>query len=220
MGLLNKMLGKNNSYESQLLKKYGRSNKLKKYGLKILFIADTHNCLNSNSEVLQYIKNQLDYNYCILLGDHSGNDLAEILKVVPHDKICGIPGNHDSWQKYEQYEINNINGKVLNINGVRIAGIGGSYKYKNSIEYALYTHEESIELADKLEDADILVTHDKPFIEDKHNPAHDGLKGITKYIYKNHIPLHIHGHLHEENEQILKNGTKSICLYMAKLIEI
>ena len=220
MGLLNKMLGKNNSYESQLLKKYGRSNKFKKYGLKILFIADTHNCLNSNSEVLQYIKNQLDYNYCILLGDHSGNDLAEILKVVPHDKICGILGNHDSWQKYEQYEINNINGKVLNINGVRIAGIGGSYKYKNSIEYALYTHEESIELADKLEDADILVTHDKPFIEDKHNPAHDGLKGITKYIYKNHIPLHIHGHLHEENEQILKNGTKSICLYMAKLIEI
>lgn len=220
MGLLNKMLGKNNSYESQLLKKYGRSNKFKKYGLKILFIADTHNCLNSNSEVLQYIKNQLDYNYCILLGDHSGNDLAEILKVVPHDKICGILGNHDSWQKYEQYEINNINGKVLNINGVRIAGIGGSYKYKNSIEYALYTHEESIELADKLEDADILVTHDKPFTEDKHNPAHDGLKGITKYIYKNHIPLHIHGHLHEENEQILKNGTKSICLYMAKLIEI
>lgn len=220
MGLLNKMLGKNNSYESQLLKKYGRSNKFKKYGLKILFIADTHNCLNSNSEVLQYIKNQLDYNYCILLGDHSGNDLAEILKVVPHDKICGILGNHDSWQKYEQYGINNINGKVLNINGVRIAGIGGSYKYKNSIEYALYTHEESIELADKLEDADILVTHDKPFIEDKHNPAHDGLKGITKYIYKNHIPLHIHGHLHEENEQILKNGTKSICVYMAKLIEI
>lgn len=220
MGLLNKMLGKNNSYESQLLKKYGQSNKFKKYGLKILFIADTHNCLNSNSEVLQYIKNQLDYNYCILLGDHSGNDLAEILKVVPHDKICGILGNHDSWQKYEQYEINNINGKVLNINGVRIAGIGGSYKYKNSIEYALYTHEESIELADKLEDADILVTHDKPFTEDKHNPAHDGLKGITKYIYKNHIPLHIHGHLHEENEQILKNGTKSICLYMAKLIEI
>ncbi len=220
MGLLNKMLGKNNSYESQLLKKYGRSNKFKKYGLKILFIADTHNCLNSNSEVLQYIKNQLDYNYCILLGDHSGNDLAEILKVVPHDKICGILGNHDSWQKYEQYEIYNINGKVLNINGVRIAGIGGSYKYKNSIEYALYTHEESIELADKLEDADILVTHDKPFIEDKHNPAHDGLKGITKYIYKNHIPLHIHGHLHEENEQILKNGTKSICVYMAKLIEI
>ena len=35
MGLLNKMLGKNNSYESQLLKKYGRSNKFKKYGLKI-----------------------------------------------------------------------------------------------------------------------------------------------------------------------------------------
>ena len=71
-----------------------------------------------------------------------------------------------------------------------------------------------------MEKADILVTHDKPFIEDMHNPAHDGLKGITEYIYKNHIGIHIHGHLHEEGEQILKNGTKSICIYMAKLIEI
>lgn len=220
MEFLNKILGKNNSYESQLLKKYGNANKLKKNGLKILFIADTHNCLNCNSEVLQNIRKQQDYDYCILLGDHSGNDLEEILNVVPHDKICGILGNHDGWEKYEQYGINNINGKIITINGVRIGGISGSYKYKDSTEYALYTHEESIEIANKMEEADVLITHDKPFIKDMHNPAHDGLKGITEYIYKNHIGIHIHGHLHEENEQILKNGTKSICIYMAQLIEI
>ena len=118
MEFLHKILGKNNSYESQLLKKYGNANKLKKNGLKILFIADTHNCLNCNSEVLQNIRKQQDYDYCILLGDHSGNDLEEILNVVPHDKICGILGNHDCWEKYEQYGINNINGKIININGV------------------------------------------------------------------------------------------------------
>ena len=43
---------------------------------------------------------------------------------------------------------------------------------------------------------------------------------ITKYLYENHIPLHIHGHLHEESEEILKNGTKSICLCMAKCMEL
>ena len=64
------------------------------------------------------------------------------------------------------------------------------------------------------------MTHDKAFIEDNHNPSHDGLKGITEYIYKNHIALHIHGHLHEEKEELLKNGSKSICLYMVKLLEL
>ena len=103
---------------------------------------------------------------------------------------------------------------------MKLAGISGAFKYKDSKDYALYTHEESIEIANKIKSADILITHDKAFTEDRHNPAHDGLKGITKYLYENHIPLHIHGHLHEESEEILKNGTKSICLYMAKCMEL
>lgn len=122
--------------------------------------------------------------------------------------------------KYEEYSITNINGKVITIDNLRIAGIGGSFKYKNSDRYAMYTHEESIEIADKMEEADILISHDRPFIKDENDNAHDGLKGITKYIYRNHIPLHIHGHLHEESEEILKNGTKSIGLYKVKLLEL
>lgn len=84
----------------------------------------------------------------------------------------------------------------------------------------MLSQEESIELAKNMKSADILVSHDKAYIYDRHDNVHDGLKGITDYIYKNHIPLHIHGHLHEEYEEILKNGTKSICLYQIKLIEI
>ena len=217
---LQKILNRNVSYEEQLLKKYGNANNLKKYNLKILFIADTHNCLKNSNETLKYIKAQNNYDCCILLGDHSASDLEEILNIVPANKIYGVLGNHDSWDKYDIYGINNINGKVIEINGVRIAGISGGFKYKDSNDYALYTHEESIEIADRMENADILITHDKAFTQDKHNPAHDGLKGITEYIYKNHIALHIHGHLHEESEQILKNGTKSICLYMAKFMEL
>ena len=220
MNFFDKIFNKKRNYQEQLLKQYGFANKLKKYNLKILFIADTHNCLNSDSEVLKYIQNQKDYDYCILLGDHSGNDLKEILKVIPKEKICGILGNHDDWNLYKQYGINNISGKVISIKGVKIAGLSGSYKYKDSRDYALYTHEESISIADNMEKADIFVTHDKPFLKDNHNPAHDGLKGVTKYIYKNNISLHIHGHLHQEYEETLKNGTKSICLYMAKIVEI
>lgn len=211
---------KRKNYEDILYKKYGTANKIQRYNLKLLFIADTHNCLKDGNEILKYIQEQKDYDYCILLGDHSASDIEEILKVIPLNKICGILGNHDSWNKYDIYGITNISGKVIDIKGIRIAGISGGHKYKNSNEYVLYTHEESIQIANNIEKADILITHDKPFIQDNHNSAHDGLKGITEYIYKNHIALHIHGHLHENKEEILRNGTKSICLYMAKLLEL
>lgn len=215
-----KRIFKNRNYEESLYKKYGNANKLQKYNLKLLFITDTHNCLRNDNEALNYIKKQSDYDYCILLGDHSASDLEEILNIIPLNKICGVLGNHDSWGKYDNYGINNINGKIIDIKGIRIAGIGGSFKYKNINEYVLYTHEESTLIANSIAEADILITHDKAFTEDNHNPAHDGLKGITEYIYKNHIALHIHGHLHEEKEEILENGSKSICLYMTKLLEL
>ena len=211
---------KRKNYEEILYKKYGIANKIRRYNLKVLFITDTHNCLKEGNETLKFIQEQKDYDYCILLGDHSSSDLEEILKIIPLNKICGILGNHDSWDKFDIYGITNINGKVIDIKGIKIAGISGGFKYKSSNEYVQYTHEESIQIANNIEKADILITHDKPFIQDNHNPAHDGLKGITEYIYKNHIALHIHGHLHENKEEILKNGTKSICLYMAKLLEL
>lgn len=208
------------SYENKLLKQYGECNKNKKFNIKILFIADTHNCLTYEKEALEQLKNVTEYDYCILLGDHSADDLYEITKIVPKEKICGVLGNHDSWDKYKEYAIEDIDGKVISIKGTKIAGISGSFKYKSSDQYALYTHEESIEIANKMEVADILVSHDKPYTEKKYGDAHDGLKGVTQYIYKNHIPLHIHGHLHEESEEILKNGTKSIGVYKIKLIEL
>ena len=62
---LQKILNRNVSYEEQLLKKYGNANNLKKYNLKILFIADTHNCLKNNNETLKYIKVQNNYDCCI-----------------------------------------------------------------------------------------------------------------------------------------------------------
>lgn len=207
-------------YEDELLSEYGECKRIDKLNLKILFIADTHNCLTYNNEIIDYIKSIKDYDCCILLGDHSANDLVEILNVIPREKIYGVLGNHDSWNKYEEYGINNIDGRVVTVKGVRIAGISGSFKYKNSDKYALYTHEESIKIANEMENADILITHDRAFTIESNDITHDGLKGITQYIYKNNIPLHIHGHIHEAKREMLKNGTISISLYKAKLLQL
>lgn len=205
-------------YELNLLKKYGSCNEMKKYGISILFITDTHNCLSNLETYLKNIKNS-DYDICITLGDISGNDFDIIKKYVPTDKLYGIVGNHDSFDALEQNGITNINGQVIECKGVKIAAIMGSNRYKHG-DYGMLTQEESIALEQNMKSADILVSHDKSYIYDRHDNVHDGLKGITDYIYRNHIPLHIHGHLHEEYEETLKNGTKSICLYQIKLLEI
>ena len=87
---LEKILNRNISYEDKLLKEYGNANNLKKYNLKILFIADTHNCLRNGNETIQYIKAQKDYDSCILLVNYTVSDLKEILNIEPVNKIYGI----------------------------------------------------------------------------------------------------------------------------------
>lgn len=206
-------------YEEPLLEKYGNCSLLDKH-ITILAIADTHNCLTYNKDMTDFLRNNLEYDCCILLGDHSANDLYEITQIIPKHKIYGVLGNHDLWNNYEEYGITNISGKIIEIKGVKIAGLGGSFKYKKADNYALYTHEESIQILSNVEGADILVTHDRPYINNNNDNAHDGLKGITKYIYTNHVPINIHGHLHEDNLEYLQNGTKVIGVYGAKIINI
>lgn len=208
-------------FENQLLKKYGKCKPLTNFGLKILFITDTHNCLAYNSEYVTYLNNlkQSDYDICLILGDISSQDFDVIKNVIPDEKLFGIIGNHNSLDSLLIHGIKNINGKVIECKGVKIGAIMGSNRYKSG-DYGMMTHSESIILDSNMEEADILVSHDRAYIRDSGDMAHDGLKGITDYIYRNHVPLHIHGHLHEEFEEILKNGTKSICLYKIKLLEI
>lgn len=84
----------------------------------------------------------------------------------------------------------------------------------------MMTQEECSNLVQNMSSADILISHDKAYIYDRHDNVHDGLKGITEYIYRNHIPIHIHGHLHEEYEENLRNGTRSMGIYKIKLMQI
>lgn len=208
-------------YEEKLLSEFGNCNLQQNFGLKILFITDTHNCLAYTDKYLNNLKSikPTDYDICLLLGDLSGLDIDEIKQIIPDDKLFGIVGNHDSIDVLEKNGIKNINGKVITCKNVRIAAIMGSNRYKEGT-YGMQTQEESLELAEKMEPADILISHDKAYIYDRNDNVHDGLKGITYYIYKNHIPLHIHGHLHEEMEENLKNGAKSLGLFQIKLLEI
>ncbi len=209
-------LKKDNSYPGLLYREYGKANKFNKE-IAILFVSDTHNALYGNEKEFSKIAKK-EYDVCILLGDHSNSDIDIILKYVPINKIYGILGNHDTFSLYENYNIESLHNKVVEVNGVKISGFQGSFKY-TSKEKPLFTHEESIDILNNLEGSDIFVTHDKPFLIDNNDPPHDGLKGITNYIFKNKIPFHIHGHLHNNERMILKNKSISYCVYPFELMK-
>ncbi len=186
--------------------------------IKLLVIADTHGDLSLSSNMYKKLEN-VDYDLCCILGDIHDFDYDIIFKYIPKDKIVAILGNHDMFNLLARQGLNDINGKVIEINGVRIGAIQGSFKYKRE-NFPSFTHEESIEFLNNMPEVDILLSHDKPFTYDYKDPAHDGLKGITNYLYDKKVPINIHGHIHKSYYSELKNGTQVKGVYGIELINI
>ena len=203
-------------YEEYLLKEYGCVDKINN-SITLLLIADTHGTLDEE-KFKQFIIHK-QYDLCIMLGDHYTRDIDIILNYVDKSKIYGIKGNHD-YDYLTDYNIPNINGQIIEINGVKILGMEGSFKYK-PVDFPSFTHEESINFLENKAKVDILVTHDKKFDYEKiKDPAHQGLIGITNYIFKNKIPIHIHGHIHEPYVKKMINGTTEYSVFGYEIIKI
>ncbi len=206
-------------YEEELLQKNGMiSKKMFNRDIRLLVIADAHGTIHFHEDLISEYKDS-NYDLCCILGDVTEYDYEVILKYIPKEKIVALLGNHDKKDVIDKFDLYNLNGNTIVLNGVRIGGIQGSHKYKNE-DYPMYTHEESIELLDSMETVDILLSHDKPFTIDTGDNVHDGLKGITKYIYDRKVPINIHGHLHKSSLTNLKNGTCVKCVYLCELVEI
>lgn len=205
------------TFEESLLKEYGQCNMFNKK-INLLIITDTHNSLVYNTSFLESLDMD-DIDACILLGDHSWQDIECVLKLIPKEKMFGLLGNHDTHNDLEFYNIKNIHATTIEINGVKIAGFQGCVKYKEHSKAPLYSQEESLEISNSFNNVDILVSHDTYFTSSSDSPAHDGLQGITKAIYSCKTPIHIHGHLHQESETQLLNGTTSYSVYGCKLFK-
>lgn len=186
--------------------------------ISLLVIADTHGDLALNKQLQKEVKNA-KYDLCCILGDIHDYDYKFILENIPKDKIIALLGNHDRYSLLKEYGIEDINGRVIEFNNIKIGGIYGSFRYKNE-EFPSFDHEESISFTNNMEACDILLSHDKPFVFDYKDSVHDGLKGITKYLYDKQVSINIHGHLHKSYETILKNGTTIKGVYPVEIIKI
>lgn len=205
-------------YEKELSNKFEKCRTINN-NINLLIISDTHGDLALSRKLEKKLSEYKNYNLCCILGDISNYDYEIILKYVSKEKIVALLGNHDSFDLLKKYKLNDINGKIITINGIRIAGIQGSHKYKEEM-FPSFTHQESIDFLKNLDEVDILLSHDRPFLIDYKDSVHDGLKGITKYLYEKRVPYNIHGHLHKNEENELINGTKVIGVYGCELIEL
>ncbi len=214
------LYGINSKYrnqENRLLEMFGKCDLFDKK-IKMIIISDTHGCLRED-EFSQFINENKQFDVCLLFGDHSIGDVEIILRYVNKEKIYALLGNHDN-NYIDKFNLKNLNGNVININGVKILGIQGSYKYKPD-DFPSFTQKESIEFLNDKEKVDILVSHDAPYgLSGRNDVAHQGLFGILYYLFKNKVPYCIHGHLHTPYNKEMINGTKVNCYYMYNYIEL
>lgn len=216
----NMLYGDNPKYKNQeprLFEMYGKCCEFNKR-IKIMIITDTHGCLKEG-EFAKFVYENKEYDICLLLGDYSDRDINIILKYIKKERIYALLGNHDG-DYICKFNLNNLNDKVIEINGVKLLGIQGSYRYKPE-DFPSFSQKESIEFFNNKERVDILISHDSPYgMSDRNDNAHQGLFGITYYLFKNKVPYCIHGHLHTNYNKVLMNGTKIKGCYMYSYIEL
>lgn len=189
--------------------------------LRMLIITDTHGRIY-NTSIMSFIQNRCSVSDVILLlGDFSFRDLERLTMVLPYKKTFGILGDQDLKNIYHRFGIQTLGQTIIDVNGFLIAGVDGSIKYKEDKNYCLLTHTESIEITKQMKPAHILISHDQPYFSELQlHPHQKGLVGLSTYIYKNHVPLNIHGHLHNQNKYFLPNDCLCLGLVLAAFVQI
>jgi len=200
----------------------------------ILFAGDPHGDFTAVIKTVKLHKPKA----IILLGDMDLEAPLEVsLKdIVDLTQIYFIPGNHDYDREHwynnlfrSSLSVNNLDGRVVEIAGVKIAGLGGVFKGKiwhpdvglkwgkreeflqaspsNIRKSGLRRHhkcaiwrEDYERLADQ--EADILVTHEAPSC---HQHGFDELDLLAEMMGARLI---VHGHHHRHYIDRLPNGIK------------
>jgi Icc-related predicted phosphoesterase len=163
--------------------------------------------------------------------------------------VLYVPGNHDpnlqspdlSWMPLRS-EIpipgpegcDNIDGRIVDVRGLRIAGLGGSLRYKEGANQ--YTQAQMGRRALRLEflirlkrlragrKLDVLVTHAPAFgLAEAKDATHVGFVAFVRLIRNCHPVLAVHGHIHPFGRTIPErriDATRVVNVVPSRIIEI
>jgi uncharacterized protein len=177
----------------------------------------------------------------VACGDLSFEYLEYVVTMVAKPLVW-VPGNHDpemnepaplplrfAPERPGPQGCINIDGRVVEIAGVRVGGLGGSLRYRPGPHQ--YTQEQMGVRARRLRRRagrrrrlDILVTHAPPRgLGDEEDLCHQGFSAYQKLIERTAPSLHVHGHIHPHEGACpdrMLNGTRIVNAIPYKLLEL
>jgi Icc-related predicted phosphoesterase len=168
-------------------------------------------CGDLSSRYLEYIVTQLNVPLVYVPGNHDEDNL-------------NVPGGRP------------LDGQVVYLKGLTIAGLGGSRRYKMDGRHQ-YTETEMtfriLQLAPRLSIArarwrrglDVLITHAPPLqIHDGSDLPHMGFAGYRRFLQTFRPRLMLHGHSHSnrnlEETVTLYEGCQVVNVYPYRLIDL
>ncbi|MBR4026991.1 MAG: metallophosphoesterase family protein [Lachnospiraceae bacterium] len=167
--------------------------------MKILFLSD-----EESKAYWDYFRKEdfIGIDLIVSCGDLKASYLS-FLATMTTIPVLYVHGNHD-----DKYEINPPDGcvciedDIYEFEGIRILGLGGSYRYKMGTNQ--YTEKEMKRRVRKLafklfrkKGFDILVTHAPAYgVNDEEHLSHRGFETFGKLIEKYEPKLFVHGHVH------------------------
>ncbi len=159
-------------------------------------------------------------------------EYLEFLVTMANRPLLYVRGNHDD--KYEIKEplgCDCIEDEIYDFCGLRILGLGGSYRYGSRKN--MYTEREMKKRIAKLRlklkmtgGFDVLLTHAPAYgYGDLEDLPHRGFECFNELLEKYHPAYMIHGHVHKEygpfqRTQIHPSGTTIINAYGSYMIDI
>lgn len=172
-----------------------------------------------------YIPGRLkDYDLIISAGDLKASYLS-FLVTVGHAPVFYVHGNHDTGYEQRPPEgCDDIDGRLIIYNGLRIVGLGGCRKYHEGAHQ--YTERQMQKRMKKLRwdiikagGVDIVVTHAPPLgVGDAEDNAHRGFETLLDFIDQYHPVYLLHGHVHltygqDQTREREYHGTRVINCY-------
>jgi Icc-related predicted phosphoesterase len=189
--------------------------------LRILAVADEVD-ESLGGEALAQLRPDL-----VLSGGDLPFDYLEYLVTVLNVPLLYVPGNHDPELRERRGELawpptvelkdvrdpigplgcTNVDGRIEDVAGLRVAGLGGSVRYREGPNQ--YTQKEMRGRARRLRrrasvrglrgrrGIDMLLTHAPPLgVGDEDDPAHQGFEAFLPLVERLAPKLLVHGHIH------------------------